>query len=118
MAISTFSLPALTARHLHRAPAEVHLLGEKRGCVLEAIVSRLKLLQMSSTMEGLPLSYLRLGAVSATVPNADDVAAWLGAPPHALRVYGEEMRPVKLEINVRGYKEDRRGPFMFEKTLG
>jgi ATP-dependent DNA helicase HFM1/MER3 len=45
----------------------------------------------------------RFVAVSATVPNMPDLAAWLRVPPEGLRVYGEEMRPVRLRTVVRGY---------------
>ena len=96
---------------------EVHLLGDRRGAVLEALVARLQILQTSSRMEGRALAHLRLGAVSATVANAPDVAQWLGCPPGGLRIYGDEMRPVPLAIQVRGWRPDKRGSFMFEKHL-
>lgn len=44
---------------------------------------------------------MRFVAVSATVPNLADVAAWLGAPPRMTRSYGEELRPVRLTTSVR-----------------
>jgi len=96
---------------------EVHILGERRGSVLEAVVGRLLMLRASGAMRGLPLSGLRLGAVSATVPNAADVAGWLRCPPDGLRVYGEEMRPVPLQVRVQSFPEDKRGDFMFERSL-
>lgn len=50
----------------------------------------------------LPLASVRFIAVSATIPNIADIAAWLEAPlPGGLRVYGEEMRPCKLRTHVR-----------------
>lgn len=94
------------------------MLGDRRGSILEAIVGRLQVLKTSPAMECMALASLRLGAVSATVPNADDVATWLRVPQGGLRVYGKEMRPVPLETRVIGYREDKRGPFMFERTLG
>ncbi|RUS21409.1 Sec63 Brl domain-containing protein [Endogone sp. FLAS-F59071] len=47
---------------------EVHMLNEKRGATLEAVVSRMK------TMK----TRLRYLALSATVPNIKDVARWIG----------------------------------------
>ena len=44
----------------------------------------------------MPVARARLIAVSATVPNASDIAHWLAVPPEGLRIYGEEMRPCKL----------------------
>ena len=48
---------------------EVHLVGETvRGSVLEVVVSRIKALG----------SEMRFIALSATIPNVEDVASWLG----------------------------------------
>jgi ATP-dependent DNA helicase HFM1/MER3 len=59
---------------------QVHLLSdEKRGPVMEAVVSRMKTVQRSleeNTSAGLPAG-VRFVAVSATVPNIEDVATWL-----------------------------------------
>lgn len=46
---------------------EVHLLREKRGSVLEVVVARMKTINPD----------IRLCALSATVPNVDDVGKWL-----------------------------------------
>lgn len=47
------------------------------------------------------MTRLRFVAVSATIPNIGDVAAWLGVPPGGIKVYGEELRPVKLTTTVK-----------------
>ena len=47
---------------------EVHILKEDRGATLEAIVSRMKSVG----------SAIRFVALSATVPNSQDIATWLG----------------------------------------
>lgn len=79
---------------------EVHFLKDNRGATLEAVVSRMKTVR----------SDIRFVALSATVPNLEDVARWLGrnaATPHlpALQAkFGEEFRPVKLQKYVYGYK--------------
>lgn len=47
---------------------QVHLLNETRGSTLEVVVSRMKLRGTS----------VRFVVVSATVPNIQDVAEWVG----------------------------------------
>ncbi len=50
----------------------------------------------------MPIAGVRFVAVSATIPNAEDIAVWLGAPlPAGLHVYGEEMRPCRLRTIVK-----------------
>ena len=72
---------------------EVHLLdSEKRGAVLEVTVSRLRRLQDP-----------RIVALSATMPNVQDVAEWLDAPPETTYAFGDEYRPVDLETGVKTY---------------
>ncbi|KAL8863258.1 MAG: hypothetical protein Q9178_000633 [Gyalolechia marmorata] len=77
---------------------EVHILNETRGACLEAVVSRMK--SMGSNV--------RFIALSATVPNSDDIATWLGLNPTTQHVsacrekFDEEFRPVKLQKHVHG----------------
>jgi ATP-dependent DNA helicase HFM1/MER3 len=91
---------------------EVHILKECRGAVLEAVVSRMKYVAAN----------VRFIALSATVPNSQDIATWLGrnlASPHmpALReVFGESFRPVELKKYVYGF-EARGNDFAFESML-
>ncbi|KAL6712203.1 ATP-dependent DNA helicase MER3 [Coniothyrium glycines] len=92
---------------------EVHILKEDRGAVLEVIVSRMKLIGNN----------VRFVALSATVPNLQDVAAWLGkntSEPHVPALhekFGEEFRPVKLRKHVCGYVCNSSNEFAFEKIL-
>lgn len=78
---------------------EVHILKESRGATLEAVVSRMKTYG----------SKVRFIALSATVPNAADIACWLGKDyghprlPAHLEVFGEDFRPVKLQKFVHGF---------------
>ncbi|KAI3321340.1 P-loop containing nucleoside triphosphate hydrolase protein [Xylariaceae sp. AK1471] len=91
---------------------EVHILKDTRGATLEAVVSRMKTIGAS----------IRFVAISATVPNIDDVAKWLGRDhqnrhdPARFEVFGEELRPVKLQRYVYGY-EGVPNDFSFEKAL-
>ena len=72
---------------------EVHLLdADGRGGVLEATVSRLR-----------RLCDPRIVALSATMPNIEDVAGWLDAPPESTFAFGAEYRPVDLHSDVRTY---------------
>jgi replicative superfamily II helicase len=72
---------------------EVHLLdSESRGGVLEVTVSRLR-----------RLCAPRIVALSATMPNVDDVAGWLDAVPETTFEFGDEYRPVDLHAGVKTY---------------
>ncbi|KAK4168171.1 putative ATP-dependent DNA helicase [Cladorrhinum sp. PSN259] len=91
---------------------EVHILKDARGATLEAVVSRMKTIGAN----------VRFIALSATVPNSDDIAQWLGRnhtnqhlPAHR-ETFGEEFRPVKLKKFVYGY-EYSGNEYMFEKFL-
>lgn len=76
----------------------MHMLKEARGATLEAVVSRMKSIGTD----------VRFIALSATVPNSEDIATWLGLhsakqgyPAHVAK-FGEEFRPVKLQKFVCG----------------
>ena len=72
---------------------EVHLLdSEERGSVLEVTISRLR-----------RLCDPRVVALSATMPNVGDVAAWLDAPEETTFSFGDSYRPVPLAADVRTY---------------
>lgn len=95
---------------------EVHLIGDERGGCLEAIVSRLKLLSKSAALLQSHLRNVRFGAVSATIPNIENLAQWLDAGPEGTFVFGEEFRPVKLQTFVRSFR-DATNDFLFSKFL-
>ncbi|XP_020552576.1 DExH-box ATP-dependent RNA helicase DExH17 [Sesamum indicum] len=95
---------------------EVHLLNDPRGAALEAIVSRIKILSRNPKLQSSPLSLIRFLAVSATIPNINDLAEWLLAPAQGVKRFGEEMRPVKLTTKVFGYTPAK-NDFLFEKRL-
>ncbi|KAK6956701.1 hypothetical protein Daesc_001980 [Daldinia eschscholtzii] len=91
---------------------EVHILKDVRGATLEAVVSRMKTIGAN----------IRFVALSATVPNIEDIAKWLGRnhsnqyDAAKTEVFGEELRPVKLQRYVYGY-EGCSNDFSFEKSL-
>jgi replicative superfamily II helicase len=72
---------------------EVHLLdSDTRGAVLEVTVSRLR-----------RICDPRVVALSATMPNVEDVANWLDAPPETTFEFGDDYRPVDLHAGVKTY---------------
>ncbi|KAI7911929.1 ATP-dependent DNA helicase MER3 [Pyricularia oryzae] len=77
---------------------EVHFLKDTRGATLEVLICRMKT----------QVSNIRVVALSATVPNSEDVAKWLGRgntdnhQPARLETFGEEFRPVRLQKHVYG----------------
>ncbi|KAK2865060.1 hypothetical protein FQN49_003950 [Arthroderma sp. PD_2] len=90
---------------------EVHILKEARGATLEAVVSRMKSVN----------SNVRFVALSATVPNSEDIASWLGKDPtnqhlpaHRER-FGEGFRPVRLQKFVYGYQANG-NDFAFDRV--
>ncbi|KAE8148248.1 Sec63 Brl domain-containing protein [Aspergillus avenaceus] len=89
---------------------EVHILKETRGATLEAVVSRMKSIG----------SNVRFIALSATIPNSEDIATWIGKDPTNQHVpahrehFGEEFRPVKLQRFVYGY-QSHGNDFAFDK---
>ncbi|PWN52030.1 P-loop containing nucleoside triphosphate hydrolase protein [Violaceomyces palustris] len=96
---------------------EVHILNEKpRGARLEVVVSRMK-------MYG---SQIRIGALSATIPNVVDIATWIGsgeiqtgeAGVGSAKVFkfGEEFRPCPIKKFVYGYPKCR-DEFVFTASL-
>ncbi|GAA5919935.1 hypothetical protein JCM1841_000052 [Sporobolomyces salmonicolor] len=92
---------------------EVHSVGaDVRGAVLEVVVSRMKTLGTST----------RFIALSATVPNTEDVAEWLrnddegGKQPAKVFRFGDEFRPCKLQKVVVGYPKNG-NDFAFANSL-
>ena len=78
---------------------EVHLLdSDERGGVLEALITRMKRITSSS---------VRIIALSATMPNVDEVAAWIGAKREYTYVFDESYRPVPLDARVRWYSPSK-----------
>ncbi|KAM9379135.1 putative ATP-dependent DNA helicase HFM1 [Phaethornis superciliosus] len=102
----------------------VHVIkDESRGATLEVVVSRMKTVQsslwrLSENHSTVPP--LRFVAVSATIPNAEDIAEWLSdskMPAVCLKI-DEDQRPVKLRKIVLGFPcSDNQTEFKFDLTL-
>lgn len=67
-------------------------------------------------------SNVRFLALSATVPNSEDIATWLERSPNAQHlpahreVFGEEFRLVQLQKYVYGY-DVKQTDFVFDGVL-
>lgn len=99
---------------------EVHLLADERGAVIESVVARLHRLVESRQRQ------VRMVALSATLPNYEDVAEFLQVPKRGIFYFGPEFRPVPLQqtfigINVnvknRQLKEKRMNEVCFDVVL-
>ncbi|CAD6196952.1 unnamed protein product, partial [Caenorhabditis auriculariae] len=79
---------------------EVHLLGIERGAVLEAIVTRLKMITRRSATREEPA---RLLGLSTALANAGDVAEWLGIKDHGLYNFRPSVRPIPISVHIQGF---------------
>ncbi|XP_011353936.1 probable ATP-dependent DNA helicase HFM1 [Pteropus vampyrus] len=102
---------------------EVHVVkDENRGPTLEVVVSRMKTVQsLSHTLENTTTFIpMRFVAVSATIPNAEDIAEWLssGERPAVCLKMDERYRPVKLRKVVLGFpSSSNQTEFKFDLAL-
>ena len=91
---------------------EVHILNKDRGATLEVVASRMKSIGSGT----------RFIALSATVPNSQDIATWLGRNddlpdiPATHKKFGQEFRPVELKRYVCGYQSNLNA-FAFDAML-
>ena len=75
---------------------EVHTIGDKSwGATLEVVLSRLLTLWSIETFKNKTLSQLRIIAISATIPNIEDLSLWLKCPKFLW--FDEQYRPVKIK---------------------
>ncbi|XP_064138381.1 probable ATP-dependent DNA helicase HFM1 isoform X10 [Loxodonta africana] len=102
---------------------EVHIVkDENRGPILEVVVSRMKTVQsLPQTLENTStIIPMRFVAVSATIPNVEDIAEWLsdGERPAVYLKIDESHRPVKLRKVVLGFPcSNNQTEFKFDLTL-
>jgi activating signal cointegrator complex subunit 3 len=82
---------------------EVHLLADERGAVLETIVARTHRYVESAQ------KLVRIVGLSATLPNYQDVGAFLHVNPRSgLFFFGPEYRPIPLDQTFLGVTEKQR----------
>ncbi|XP_075471666.1 putative ATP-dependent DNA helicase HFM1 isoform X2 [Ascaphus truei] len=103
---------------------EVHTVkDESRGATLEVVVSRMKTIQSSLSRLNKESDFLlpmRFVAVSATIPNAEDITEWLsdGKLPAVCLKMDETHRPVKLRKVVLGFPcGNNQSEFKFDLIL-
>ncbi|KAH0791027.1 DExH-box ATP-dependent RNA helicase DExH14 [Histomonas meleagridis] len=90
---------------------EIHLLQDARGPVIEAIVAR-TLRQVEQTQ-----SMIRIVGLSATLPNAYDVANFLKVGDNGLYIFGPEFRPVPLAMTLIGTKNTFKTPYEYKEVF-
>eukprot|EP00079_Xenopus_tropicalis_P034809 XP_017948580.1 PREDICTED: probable ATP-dependent DNA helicase HFM1 isoform X1 [Xenopus tropicalis] len=102
---------------------EVHILKEEnRGATLEVVVSRMKTIYSLSHLSEDRKAFIpmRFVAVSATIPNVEDIADWLSDEnsPGVCMKMDESSRPVKLRKVVLGFPcSTKQSEFKFDLTL-
>ncbi|KAM4896084.1 LOW QUALITY PROTEIN: putative ATP-dependent DNA helicase HFM1 [Sylvia borin] len=122
--VRLFLIDEVRKIRVYLCPGFVHVIkDESRGATLEVVVSRMKTIQ-SSLWRHLEkhdtVPPLRFVAVSATIPNTQDIAEWLSdseMPAVCLKI-DEDQRPVKLRKIVLGFPcSDNQTEFKFDLTL-
>ena len=107
---------------------EVHTISDgSRGATLEAVINRMKTVkEFEKLVDGKDeessqsIGEIRFVAVSATIPNIDDLAKWLGKSESSAAFYqmDESQRPVPLKKVVLGYaKPNPFSAFKFDLML-
>ncbi|XP_041348113.1 probable ATP-dependent DNA helicase HFM1 [Gigantopelta aegis] len=98
---------------------EIHIVNDSnRGATVEAVLSRMKTLQLPE--KSADRSNMRFIAVSATMPNIEDIAKWLGSGVRPAVHYklDEKYRPVHLQKIVIGYPfKEGFSEFRFDMNL-
>ena len=90
---------------------EIHLLGEERGAVLEAIVSRTRFISNSVQNEASSTEWTRIIGLSTAIANPHDLADWLGidtrghstSANRGLYNFKPSVRPIPMSVHVQGY---------------
>ena len=94
---------------------EVHTLGDNRGSVLEAMITRLMCIS-DNNHANFGTEPIRIIALSATVPNYKDIAKWIRAENPEETNFGEAFRSTQIQTHVFGYKTAQ-NDWQFESSL-
>ncbi|GMF97587.1 unnamed protein product [[Candida] boidinii] len=89
---------------------EIHTLNGERGSVLEVVVTRMKSMN----------NFIRIVALSATIPNIDDVSNWLSTEQASSKIlrFDNSYRAVSLKKHVYGYStSSSNNNFQFDSFL-
>ncbi|KAJ4462271.1 putative DExH-box ATP-dependent RNA helicase DExH14 [Paratrimastix pyriformis] len=76
---------------------EIHMLGQDRGPILEAIVSRLRYIASRTSHP------VRVVGLSTALANATDLADWLGIGDAGLFNFRPAVRPVPTTVHIQGF---------------
>jgi activating signal cointegrator complex subunit 3 len=94
---------------------EVHLLGEERGAILEAIVSRTRfisrLMNDTTGRDSNGHDGTRIIGLSTSLANAIDLGAWIGVETeasgptnrHGLFNFSQYVRPIPISVHIQGF---------------
>jgi activating signal cointegrator complex subunit 3 len=90
---------------------EIHLLGEERGAVLEAIVSRTRFISQYMESESGGPEWTRIIGLSTAIANPHDLADWLGidtkghsmSANRGLYNFRPSVRPIPMAVHIQGY---------------
>lgn len=80
---------------------EMHLIGGQHGPSMEVVTSRMR--YVSSVLEKESGKKIRIVALSASLANARDLAAWIGTTSHSVFNFPPSVRPVPVEIHMQGF---------------
>lgn len=78
---------------------EVHILNDSRGPVIESIVCRAQMISRRLQRK------IRILGISATLPNAQDVAEFLRVSREHLHIFSTAYRPVPIRYSVIGTRK-------------
>lgn len=93
---------------------QLHAISGKKGATLEVIVSRMRYIAAQTKQP------IRLLALCSSMANVDDVGSWLGCSTdktkQTLFNFHPSVRPIPLEIFIRGFSEHHFGTRMLEMS--
>ncbi|KAK2947264.1 putative DExH-box ATP-dependent RNA helicase DExH14 [Blattamonas nauphoetae] len=78
---------------------EVHMLGQDRGPIVEAIVSRLRFISAKTG------KHIRIIGLSTALSNAADLGDWLGVGEPGYFNFRPDVRPVPTEVHLESFAE-------------
>ncbi|XP_071950834.1 probable ATP-dependent DNA helicase HFM1 [Antedon mediterranea] len=100
---------------------EVHSVNDDtRGPTVEAVISRMKTVKLTTGVTSDEDPKLRFVAVSATMPNIEDLSEWIGdaKSPAIYHKFDDAYRPVPLRKYVHGfYYNEKSSPYKFDLSL-
>ena len=88
---------------------EIHLLGEERGAVIEAIVSRTRYISKilkQTTNSNIENDIIRIIGLSTALANPSDLANWIGIDTSTnigLYNFRPSVRPCPMQVHFQGF---------------